>query len=105
VTWIGPVTESVSLTVWPLSIAEAATWIDVDAIEVIVDGVTVDTILVMPSDADPGNPVIRYKAQVPVQVQATGGFVVIAAYGGTGLAPVHPGKIPFGVANPIFVVP
>jgi hypothetical protein len=84
---------------------QAATWIDVDAIEVIVDGVTVDTIPVMPSDADPGNPVIRYKAQVPVQVQATGGFVVIAAYGGTGLAPVHPGKIPFGVANPIFVVP
>jgi hypothetical protein len=84
---------------------QAATWIDVDAIEIIVDGVTVDTIPVMPSDADPGNPVIRFKAAVPVQVQATGGFVVIAAYGGTGLAPVHPGKIPFGVANPIFVVP
>ncbi len=84
---------------------QAATWIDVDTIEVIVDGVTVDTIPVMPSDADPGNPVIRYKAQIPVQVQATGGFVVIAAYGGTGLAPVHPGKVPFGVANPIFVVP
>jgi hypothetical protein len=84
---------------------QAATWIDVDTIEVIVDGVTVDTIPVLPGDADPSNPVIRWKGQVPVQVQATGGFVIVAAYGGTALAPVHAGKVPFGVTNPIFVVP
>ena len=84
---------------------QAATWIDVDAIEVIVDGDTVDTIPVMPGDTDPSNPVIRWRGQIPVQVKATGGFVVIAAYAARDLSPVHPGKIPFGVTNPIFVTP
>jgi hypothetical protein len=84
---------------------QAATWIDVDAIEVIVDGVTVDTIPIMPGDADPQNPVIRWRGQIPVQAQATGGFVIIAAYGDSELQPVHRGRIPFGVSNPIFVAP
>ena len=84
---------------------QAATWVDVDSIEVIVDGQTVDTIAVMPGDANPQNPVIRWRGQIPVQVQASGGFVMIAAYGGDALEPVHPGRIPFGVTNPIFVTP
>jgi hypothetical protein len=84
---------------------QAATWVDVTSLEVVVDGQTADTIPIMPSDADPTNPVIRYHAQVPVTVQATGGFVVFAAYGTRSLAPVHPGKIPFGVTEPIFVTP
>ena len=84
---------------------QAATWVDVTSIEVIVDGQTVDTIPIMASDADPGNPVLRWHGQIPVQVRATGGFVVIAAYGGQALEPVHPGCTPFGVINPIFVTP
>lgn len=84
---------------------QAATWIDVDAIDVVVDGQVVDTIAIMPNDADPQNPVIRWQGQIPVQVQASGGFVVIAAYGDAALDPVHPGRIPFGVTNPIFVTP
>ena len=84
---------------------QAATWIDVTTLEVIVDGTTVDTIPIMPSDADPMNPVVRWRGQVPVNVRATGGFVVIAAYGAQALEPVHPGRIPFGVTNPIFVNP
>ena len=54
---------------------------------------------------DPTNPAIRWRGQIPVQVKATGGFVVIAAYAARALDPVHPGKIPFGVTNPIFVTP
>jgi hypothetical protein len=84
---------------------QAPTWIDVDAIDVIVDGQTVDTIPILPADADPTNPAIRWKGQLPVQVLASGGFVVIAAYGEHALEPVHPGRIPFGVTNPIFVTP
>ncbi len=84
---------------------QAASWVDVTTLEVVVDGATVDTIPIMPSDADVSNPVIRWHGQVPVQVQATGGFVVIAAYGAKALDPVHPGKLPFGVTNPIFVTP
>jgi hypothetical protein len=84
---------------------QAALWVDVTSIEVVVDGETVDTIPIMPTDADPRNRVIRWTGQIPIQTRATGGFVVIAAYGTRPLAPVHLGKIPFGVTEPIFVVP
>ena len=83
----------------------AATWIDVDAFDVVVDGVTHDTIPIMPGDADPSDPTVRWRGQVPVQTAALGGFVVIAAYGDATLEPVHRGRKPFGVTNPIFVVP
>ena len=83
----------------------AATWVDVDAIDVVVDGETVDTIPIMPGDADPTNPAIRFHKPIQVQTAATGGFVIIAAYGDKALEPVHPGRIPFGVTNPIFVAP
>jgi hypothetical protein len=58
----------------------------------------------MPGDADPADPAVRWRGAIPVQVRAAGGFVVIAAYGDRKLEPVHDKK-PFGVANPIFVVP
>jgi hypothetical protein len=82
---------------------QAASWIDVTALEVIVDGETVDTIPIMPGDAGAG--AIRWQGQVPVTVRASGGFVVIAAYGTQPLEPVHPGRVPFGMTNPIFVGP
>ncbi len=85
-------------------VVRAATWIDVDAIEVVVDGQTVDTIPIMPGDADPNDPAVRWRGAIPVQAQAAGGFIVIAAYGDRRMEPVH-GKTPFGVTNPIFVVP
>jgi hypothetical protein len=86
-------------------IVQAATWVDVDSIDVVVDGNVVDTIPIMPGDADALKPSTRYHKTVPVQVQATGGYVVIAAYGDKPLDPIHPGRIPFGVTNPIFVAP
>lgn len=85
-------------------VVRAATWIDVDTIEVVVDGQTVDTIPIMPGDADPGDPTVRWRGAIPVQTAATGGFVVIAAFGDRKLEPVHD-RVPFGVANPIFVAP
>jgi hypothetical protein len=83
----------------------AATWVDVDAIDIVVDGDTVDTIAIVPGDADPADPTIRYRRPVTIQTLATGGFVVVAAYGNRALEPVHRGRIPFGVTNPIFVAP
>lgn len=84
---------------------QAPTWVDVDSLDVVVDGVVVDTIPIMASDADPGNPVIRFARAVPVQTAAAGGFVLVAAYGSSDLEPVHPGRKPFGVTEPIFVRP
>ena len=90
----------------PLDVTvQAATWVDVAAIDVVIDGQIVDTIEVMRGDAEPGNPVVRWHKTVMVQTRATGGFVAVAAYGNKPLEPVHPGKIPFGVIEPIFVVP
>ncbi len=85
-------------------VVRAATWIDVDAIDVVVDGETVDTISILPGDADPNDPAVRWRGSLPVQARATGGFVVIAAYGDGKLEPLHD-RTPFGVTNPIFVVP
>jgi hypothetical protein len=85
-------------------VVRAATWIDVHTIEVVVDGQTVDTIPIMPGDADPGDPAVRWRGAISVQPAAAGGFVVIAAYGDRKLDPVH-NRTPFGVTNPIFVVP
>lgn len=84
---------------------QAASWIDVTTLEVIVDGKTVDTIPIMPADADPAHPTHRWHGQVPVQTAATGGFVIFAAYGAQPLEPVHPGRTPFGATEPIFVTP
>ncbi|HVV86264.1 MAG TPA: CehA/McbA family metallohydrolase, partial [Kofleriaceae bacterium] len=82
---------------------QAASWVDVDTVEVIVDGETVATIPVTDDDADPMNPAVRLHRSIPVDVASGGSWVVVAATGGDDLSPVHPGKATFGVANPIFL--
>lgn len=82
---------------------QAPSWIDVDWIDVVVDGETVETIAVLPGDADPLDPTIRFDAPLTVNVAATGSYVIIAAWGERNLDPVHPGRQPFGVTNPIFL--
>lgn len=86
-------------------IVRAPQWVDVDAFDVVVDGETVDTIPVMPEDADPDDPATRWTGVVDIATAAAGSFVVVAAYGDRALEPVHPGRMPFGVTNPIFVEP
>jgi hypothetical protein len=84
---------------------QAASWIDVDYLDVVVDGAVVDTIDIAPGDADPGNPTVRYHAAIPVTVAPGGSFVVFAAYGDAPLEPVHPGQLPFAATNPIYLQP
>jgi hypothetical protein len=85
---------------------QAASWVDVDALTVVVDGVEVETVPILPGDADPGNPVVRYEGTFEVDVDADGGsYVIVAAYGDAALEPVHPGRLPFGATNPIFLLP
>ncbi len=84
---------------------EAASWIDVDAIDVVVDGATMQTISILPSDADPANPAVRFDRDVMLPVRAAGSYVIVAAYGDSPMEPVLRGRIPFGVANPIWLTP
>ena len=65
----------------------------------------VDSLTIMPGDADPQEPALRWRGSLPITVAPTGGFVLVAAFGDQALEPVHPGRRPFGVTNPIFVAP
>ena len=82
---------------------QAASWVDVDSLDVVVDGETVDTIAIAPADADPTDPAVRWHRTIAVDVAPAGSWIVVAAYGDRDLAPVHPGREAFGVTNPIFL--
>jgi hypothetical protein len=79
---------------------QAPTWVDVDAIEIVVDGQTLEVIPA--ADFVPGTGAVRHTATHSVPVGAEGGYVVVAAYGDEPLL-IHPGYVPFGVANPIYL--
>jgi hypothetical protein len=82
---------------------QAASWIDVDTVDVVVDGEVADTFTITAEDADPQDPAVRWRRTVAVDVAAAGSWVVVAAHGDGELAPVHPGRAAFGVTNPIFL--
>jgi hypothetical protein len=69
---------------------------------VFVDGTLAETIAIDETTRDPLVPTTRFDADVEVEVAAGGSFVVVVASGEAELDPVHPGKGPFGVTNPIF---
>ncbi|MBX7197386.1 MAG: CehA/McbA family metallohydrolase, partial [Sandaracinaceae bacterium] len=83
---------------------QAASWVDVDALDVVVDGTTVDTIEILPGDASPDDPTVRFDREIEVDVAGgDGSYVIFAAYGDSTLEPVLRDRIPFGVTNPIFL--
>ena len=92
-------TENIRVTV------QAPTWIQVTTLEVWVNGELAFT------DTVPDTGVaLRYDADVPVTLPTGNSFVVFHARGdvdGTGmetatLAPVFPGRVPFGVTNALY---
>ena len=84
---------------------QAASWVAADTLRVYVDGALVETLSLDDGTADPLNPVLRFEEEVSVPVAggAAGSWVVFVASGETPLGPVHPGRMPFGVTNPIFL--
>jgi hypothetical protein len=83
---------------------QAADWVAVTGLEVVVDGEPELVIDILPGDADPMNSTIRYEVMdIPIPVAAGGSYVIVAAYGEMPLEPVHRNKAPFGVTNPIFL--
>ncbi len=87
--------EAIDVTV------RAPSWISVDRLRVVVDGVVTETLAVDASTEDPLDPTVRFRAPVEVEV-GDGAFVVLVADGDDDLEPVYRGRRPFGVTNPIF---
>lgn len=86
-------------------VVQAPQWVDVDTLRVYVNGVLIETITLDNTTADPLNPVSRFDADVSVPTADAAAWVVLVASGDSDLAPVHPGRMPFGVTNPIFFEP
>lgn len=81
-------------------VVRAPSFVDVDQLEVIVDGTTTETIPISP----PVDPLeaLRFEQDVDVDVAASGSWVVIHA-SGTDTPDIAYGGQPFGVTNPIFL--
>ncbi len=58
---------------------------------------------ILAEHASAENPVIRYEDDIQIEVAEGGSYVIAAAYGDAAMEPVHRGKKPFGVTNPIFL--
>ncbi len=83
-------------------VVQSPSWMTPVSLEVFVDGVSVRTI---PLDVGPGLGGGK-RAEILVDVEALDSrprhWVVFHAKGAGDLAPLHPGRLPFAVSNPIF---
>ncbi|MEM9189293.1 MAG: CehA/McbA family metallohydrolase [Myxococcota bacterium] len=79
----------------------AASWIEVDRLRVFVDGALSEDIVIDDSTRDPMDAAVRFRETIEVSPRP-GGWAIFVASGPNTLAPVHPGRRPFGVTNPIF---
>ncbi|MCS6856989.1 MAG: CehA/McbA family metallohydrolase [Sandaracinaceae bacterium] len=77
---------------------QAAEWIDVDSMELIVDGMTR---LEMPLSRGP-DPVILFDGELMVPVSERGSWAIVHVKGDEDMEKLHPGREPFAVSNPIF---
>ncbi len=78
----------------------APTWVTADSLEIIVNGETLGTEPLEPVGMGPGQEFVN---QVSITLpDVPRAWVVFHAKGVGDLAPVHPGKEPFAVSNPIF---
>lgn len=81
---------------------EAPSWLSPDTLETIVNGTTVSTDKLLPIGSGPSK---KFMNQVTVNADAAlpRSWVVFHAKGETDLSPLHAGRKPFAVSNPIFL--
>ena len=81
---------------------EAPGWMSADTLETIVNGVTMETVPLLPIGAGKAK---RFANQVEVSFDPLEprSWVVFHAKGAGDLAPLHPGRRPFAVSNPVFL--
>ncbi len=86
-------------------VVQSAPWISAESLEVFVDGKTVETKpLTQVADAVPGAPkVAATTVTVNKDPSRPRSWVVLHAKGKGDLSPLHPGRKPFAVSNPIFL--
>lgn len=82
-------------------VVRAASHVEVNRLEVIVDGVTTETLTIAPEDADLVDAAIRARITVEVDVAAGGSWVVFHAAGDASFD--AQGSRPFAVSNPIWL--
>ena len=80
----------------------APTWIAADTLETIVNGKTLSMEPLLPIGAGPGKKFAN-EVTVTLDPKAAHNWVVFHAKGETDLAPLHPGRRPFAVSNPVFL--
>ena len=83
-------------------VVRAPSFVDVNRLEVIVDGLTTETIPITAADADPLDGTIRLRATLEVDVAAAGSFVILHAAGDE-TPDLAYGDRPFAVTNPMFL--
>jgi len=76
--------------------------IDADTLETIVNGATVSVEPLLPLGGGPSKKFVN-QVTVDVDPKAPRTWVVFHAKGETDLAPLHPGRRPFAVSNPVFL--
>lgn len=82
-------------------VVQTAPWITADTLEVIVDGESVDTRSLTPTQTAPAK---RYELAIDVAPKTSRArhWVVFHAKGAGDLSPLHPGRNAFATSNPIF---
>jgi hypothetical protein len=84
---------------------QAADWVDVDSLEIFVDGESVALFEESLGEFDPGpGPADRHVGTIEVPVTASSRFIVVASHADENLM-IHAGRQPFGVINPIYLAP
>ena len=81
---------------------QAPSWVDAQTLETIVNGKTVSTEPLVAVGTGVGKRFVQ-QVTVPVDALRATSWVVFHAKGAADLSPLHPGKLPFAMSNPIFV--
>ncbi len=77
---------------------QAADWIEVRELEVIVDGESVATVAL-----DGGSdPIVRFDDDITIPIAASGSWMIVHVDSDEDMQLLHPGREPFAVSNPIF---
>ncbi len=77
---------------------QAAPWVAVDRLQLVVDGEVVDTVALSGARES----VVRFEGVLETNLDQDA-FVIVVVEGDAPMDPLYPGKLPFAFTNPLFV--